>query len=256
MALKRIMPCLLYDGRSLVKTVKFKSPNYIGDPINAIKIFNDKEVDEIVFLNINASKAKVSINFKEIAKFASESFMPFSYGGGVRSLDDFRKLFSIGIEKVIVNSLLFIDPTEVKKAINEFGSQSVIASIDVKKNLLGKKKIYSHAGYKVSYELNNYIKFLENDIKVGEILITSVDQEGTWQGFDKELIKQVISTCKVPVIANGGAGSIENLKEVLYETNAGAAALGSMAVYQKKGMGVLIGFPKREKVIKDEFTTF
>lgn len=256
MALKRIMPCLLYDGKSLVKTVRFKSPNYIGDPINAIKIFNDKEVDEIVLLDIKASKTQSPINFKEIAKFASESFMPFSYGGGVKCLDDFRNLFSLGIEKVVVNSLLFSNPSVVKYAIEEFGSQSVIASVDVKKNFFGKKKVYSHAGCKVNFELESLIKFLEEDIKVGEILITSVDQEGTWNGFDKDLVLQVIQASKVPIIANGGAGTIENLKEILYQTNAGAAALGSMAVYQKKGMGVLIGFPKRENVIKDEFTTF
>ena len=252
MALKRIMPCLLFDGKSLVKTVNFKKPNYIGDPINAIKIYNDKEVDELVLLDITATKENRKIDFNKIEKFAAESFMPFSYGGGVKTLDDFKNLYSVGIEKVIVNSVLFTDPDVVKRATDIFGSQSVVASLDVKTSFWGKYEVFSYSGRTSRKEILAFCDYLQDEIKVGEILVTSVDNEGTWKGYDFKLIKKINQHVSIPVIANGGAGSIEDIKNVLYESDVNAAALGSMAVYQKKGMGVLIGFPKREKVILDE----
>ncbi|MBT1700916.1 AglZ/HisF2 family acetamidino modification protein [Fulvivirgaceae bacterium PWU4] len=252
MALKRIMPCLLYTGQNLVKTVNFKNPSYIGDPINAIKIYNEKEVDELVLLDINATKENRPINFGKIEQFASECFMPFSYGGGVRTLDDFAQLFKIGVEKVIVNSLIFDNPQVVRDAVNKYASSSVVASIDVKSNFLGKRSVFSHAGRKTEYDLQRMCAFVQDDLKVGEILITSVDREGTWQGYDYDLTQKVVEMASVPVIANGGAGEIDHIKKVLYQSDANAAALGSMAVYQKKGMGVLIKFPARENVIIDE----
>lgn len=252
MALKRIMPCLLYDGRSLVKTINFKNPNYIGDPINAIKIYNDKEVDELAFLDIGATKGNRKIDFQKIEKFAAESFMPFSYGGGVKSLDDFKNLYSLGVEKVIVNSALFTNPGMIKEATETFGSQSVVASLDVKTSFWGKHEVFSYANEKPPKDILAFCDYLQNDIKVGEILVTSVDNEGTWKGYDSKIIEKINQHVSIPVIANGGAGSIEDIKNVLYKSDVNAAALGSMAVYQKKGMGVLIGFPKREKVILDE----
>ena len=252
MALKRIMPCLLFDGKSLVKTVNFKNPNYIGDPINAIKIYNDKEVDELVLLDITATKEGRKIDYNKIEKFAAESFMPFSYGGGVKTLDDFKNLYSLGIEKVIVNSALFTAPEVINRAVEMFGSQSVMASVDVKTSFWGKHEIFSYSGKNPRREILAFCDYLQDEIKVGEILVTSVDNEGTWKGYDFKIIKRINQHVSIPVIANGGAGSIEDIKNVLYESDVNAAALGSMAVYQKKGMGVLIGFPKREKVILDE----
>lgn len=246
------MPCLLYNGQNLVKTVNFKNPAYIGDPINAIKIYNEKEVDELVLLDITATREKRPIDFRKIEQFASECFMPFSYGGGVRTMQDFHTLFKIGVEKVIVNSLIFDDPDTVKEAVNKFASSSVVASIDVKSNLLGKKQVYSYAGRKVTSDLLEMCNFVEKELGVGEIIITSVDKEGTWSGYDYDLIQKVAGKVNVPIIANGGAGEISHLKKVLYEANSNAAAIGSMAVYQKKGMGVLIRFPKRQDVINDE----
>jgi len=249
MVLKRIMPCLLYNGKGLIKTVKFKKPNYIGDPINAIKIYNEKEVDELVLLDITASREKRKIDFQKIADFTSECFMPFTYGGGVKSLDDFKKLYEIGTEKVVVNTLLFENPQIVKEAAKTFGSQSVIASVDFKKDMFGKMKIYSHCGFKSKYSIIDYAGYLENEIGVGELFLNSVDRDGTWDGYDFNSIKRLSEVVGIPVIACGGAGNIEHLKEMLYDINTNAAAIGSMAVYQKKGMGVLINFPKREDII-------
>jgi len=251
MAFKRIIPCLLYDGNGLIKTVQFKKPSYVGDPINAIKIFNDKEVDELILIDINATKQKRKPNFAKIADMASEAFMPFAYGGGVKVFEDFAKIYQLGIEKVIVNSLIQQNPNEIKKAIYQYGSQAIIASVDIKKQLLGTKTPYSYNGDKIKLNLLDYINYLENEIGVGEIMLQSIDQEGTWNGFDYEIISKVVTQSRLPIIASGGCGSLSDLKKILYESNANAAAIGSMAVYSKKGMGVLINFPTRNKVINE-----
>jgi len=249
MALKRIIPCLLYDGSGLVKTIKFKNPSYIGDPINAIKIYNEKEVDELIVIDINASKQKRKPNFDKIADMASEAFMPFAYGGGVKTFDDFVSLYKIGIEKVIVNSLIQENPEIIKKVIAHYGSQAVIACIDFKKIMFSGIIPYSYIGNKIKMSLEDYANYLTTDIGVGELILQSIDKDGTWEGFDDEIISTILNSVDIPVIACGGCGSIEDLKTVLYKTNANAAAIGSMAVYSKKGMGVLINFPNREKVI-------
>ena len=251
MALKRIMPCLLYDGKGLVKTVKFKNPNYIGDPINAIKIFNEKEVDELILIDINASKEKRKIDIAKIADFAGECFMPFAYGGGVKSIDDFYQLYKTGVEKVVVNSLIFENPEVIKEAVVKYGSQAVVACMDYKKSLLGKKTLYSYSGKSIKLSPKEYIKYVEQDLGVGELFLYNVDLEGTWEGFDYDFIKELVNSTTLPVIASGGAGTVGHIKKVLYESNANAAAIGSMSVYSKKGMGVLINFPPRSEVIKE-----
>ena len=249
MALKRIIPCLLYDGSGLVKTIKFKNPSYIGDPINAIKIYNEKEVDELIVIDINATKEKRKPNFDKIADMASEAFMPFAYGGGVKTFDDFASLYKIGVEKVIVNSLIQENPEIIKKVIEHYGSQAVIACIDFKKSMFSGIIPYSYIGNKIKMSLVDYANYLTTDIGVGELMLQSIDKDGTWEGFDDEIISTILNSVEIPVIACGGCGSIEDLKTVLYKTNANAAAIGSMAVYSKKGMGVLINFPNRDQVI-------
>lgn len=251
MALKRIIPCLLYDGIGLVKTVKFKNPNYIGDPINAIKIFNNKEVDELIVLDISASKQKRKPNFEQIANMSSEAFMPFAYGGGVKTFDDFSTLYKLGIEKVIVNSLVQENPELIKKVIEQYGSQAVVGSVDFKKSIFKGKIPYSYFGNKINDSILDYVYYLTNTLGVGELMVNSVDKDGTWEGYDNEIISKILNHVDVPVIACGGCGSINDLKKVLYETDVNAAAIGSMAVYSKKGMGVLINFPDREKVIEE-----
>ncbi len=249
MALKRIIPCLLYDGSGLVKTVKFKNPSYIGDPINAIKIYNEKEVDELILIDINASKQKRKPNFDKIADMASEAFMPFAYGGGVKTYGDFETLFKIGIEKVVVNSLIQENPEVIKKAIENYGAQAVVACIDFKKPIFGQKAPYSYIGNKIKYDLLSYAKYLADDLGVGELMLYSVDNDGTWDGYDYEITEQILNSVEIPIIACGGCGNLEHLQQILYKTNVNAAAIGSMAVYSKKGMGVLINFPSRESVI-------
>ena len=251
MALKRIIPCLLYDGSGLVKTIKFKNPSYIGDPINAIKIYNDKEVDELILIDINASRQKRKPNFNKIAEMASEAFMPFAYGGGVKTSEDFTNLYQIGVEKIIVNSLIQENPEVIKRVIMQYGSQAVIACIDYKKSLFGQKLPYSYIGNKIKFTLVEYAKYLANDIGVGELMLYSVDKDGTWEGYDTEITEQLLNAVEIPVIICGGCGSIQDIDQILYKSNANAAAIGSMAVYSKKGMGVLINFPNRESVIKE-----
>ncbi|MDP2388232.1 MAG: HisA/HisF-related TIM barrel protein [Bacteroidota bacterium] len=251
MVLKRIIPCLLYDGSGLVKTVKFKNPNYIGDPINAIRIFNEKEVDELIILDINASKQKRSLDFKKIEDMASEAFMPFTYGGGVKTFEDFKILYKLGVEKVVVNSLIQENPGIIKNVIKEFGSQAVVACIDYKKNLMGKLKPFSYLGNKINYSISEYANYLANEIGVGEIMIYNAERDGTWEGFDIKTTSEISNTISIPIITAGGCGHINDIKKVFSETHANAVAIGSMAVYSKKGMGVLINFPNRELVVTD-----
>ncbi len=251
MALKRIMPCLLYDGTGLVKTVNFKNPTYIGDPINAIKIYNEKEVDELIVIDINASKEKRKPNFDKIADMASEAFMPFAYGGGVKAYEDFEKLYRLGVEKVIVNTLIQENPNVIKKVIGQFGAQSVVGCIDFKKPIFGAKSPYSYGGHKIKMSLIEYAGYLAKEIGVGELMLQSADRDGTWEGYDDEIIVEILNSVDIPVIACGGCGNLTHLKNILYTSNANAAAIGSMAVYSKKGMGVLINFPNRESIIID-----
>jgi imidazole glycerol-phosphate synthase subunit HisF len=251
LALKRIIPCLLFNGNGLVKTIKFKNPAYVGDPVNAIKIFNEKEVDELVVLDINASREKRKPAFDKIADMAGEAFMPFAYGGGVKTFDDFAQLYKLGVEKVIVNSLIRENPGVIKEVVTKYGSQAVVASVDFKKKLLGTNQPYSYLGDKMSYSLSSYITYLSTELGVGELLLTSVDRDGTWKGYNTEVTREVVNSISIPVIASGGCGKVEDIVKVLYECNANAAAVGSMAVYSKQGMGVLINFPGREKIIKE-----
>ncbi len=251
MALKRIIPCLLYDGTGLVKTTRFKSPAYIGDPINAIKIYNDKEVDELILIDINATKQKRRPNFDKIADMAGEAFMPFAYGGGVKTFEDFATLYKIGVEKVIVNSLVQENPAVIKQVIETYGAQAVVVCVDFKKKIFGGNAPYAYNNQKIKGSLKEYSVYLDKDLGVGELMLYSVDRDGTWEGFDLETTGEILNAVDIPVIACGGCGSIDDLKKVLYDTNVNAAAIGSMAVYSKKGMGVLINFPPREQVISE-----
>ncbi len=244
------MPCLLFNGSSLVKTVRFSTPDYVGDPVNAIKIYNEKEVDELIFLDINATREKRKPYFDKIKKYASECFMPLTYGGGVSEIDDFKKLYSIGVEKVAVSSILFSHPKTVTDAVKLFGSQAVVGVLNTK-TIAGKVQVYNHVGYNTTKTIEEYIDHLQNEIGVGEILFQNVDLEGTWSGFNIDLMKKIIHASKVPVIVLGGAGNVDDIKNA-YVNGAQAVALGSMAVYQKKNMGVLIRFPKRKLIFQNE----
>lgn len=241
----RVMPCLLVDDGRLVKTVRFKKPAYIGDPINAIKIYNEKEVDELILLDITATRQNRRPPFGLIEKVASECFMPLTYGGGVRLLDDMKTIFSLGVEKIALNSQAAENPGFVRQAADRFGSQSLVVSIDVKKDFWGRVRIWTHGGTKiVRREPAAYAGDMEA-CGAGEFLVNSISRDGTMTGYDLELLRQVTAAVSIPVIALGGAGSVDDIVAAVTDGGAAAAAAGSLFVYQGKDMGVLINFPPR-----------
>lgn len=247
----RVMPCLLLKNGGLVKTVKFKNEQYVGDPLNAVRIYNQKEVDELVVFDISRTTADKLIDFDLIEKIASQCFMPVCYGGGVKTLQDFKALFSLGVEKVSVSSLLFDDPEVVRQAVDIYGSQSIVATIDVHKPLFRSKYIIkTHSGrIKRFMPLSDIVAYCE-DLGIGEIIINNINQEGTWEGFDIDLLKGITANATVPVVAVGGAGSLEDIRVAVEDGGASAVCIGSMAVFQSKGMGVLIKFPKPSELAK------
>lgn len=247
---KRIIPCLQLIDYSLVKTVKFDKPQYIGDPINTVRIFNELEVDELCFLDIRASLEKREPNFKILKEIANECFMPLSYGGGIKDLETAKKILTIGFEKIVLNTSAHFNHQLVMEIANYSGSQSVIGSIDVKKNIFGKYFVYVNDGnHKIEMKPIEWAQKLQ-DLGVGEILLTSMNNEGTWVGFDLEITRKISDAVSIPVIANGGCGQIEHLKDVLQNGRASAAALGSMLFYQKRGMGVLVNYPDQKDLLQ------
>lgn len=244
----RVIPCLQLLEENLVKSVKFKKPSYIGDFINTARIFNELEVDEMCVLGIRNTLNTKEPNYRILEELSNECFMPLSYGGGIDSFEMGKRILAMGYEKLVINSQNFQDLSLIEKLAGHFGRQSIIGSVDVKKNWRGRKMVFSHSGtQKTGYEPITWALKLQ-EAGAGEILFTSMDREGTWEGFDYELVKEVSKAVSVPVIAHGGAGSIEHLGKVIKECGASAVALGSMVVYQKQGMGVLVNFPDRTKL--------
>lgn len=245
----RIIPVLLLSKGGLYKTVKFQKPVYIGDPINAVKLFNEKEADEMVILDYRASLENRGIDHLKIAEIAGEAFMPMAYGGGIRNFEDAKKVFDDGYEKVVLNSVLFQDLTIINAVAEVYGTQAVVGSMDVKKNLFGKYKVYSHSGSSsTGKDPVEWAKILEK-AGVGEILVNSIDQDGTWEGYELGIINKIANAVKVPVIASGGAGCLDDFKKAV-EAKASAVAAASLFVFQKKGMGVLISFPTNYKLTR------
>jgi cyclase len=239
----RVIPCLLLRNESLVKTIRFGKFDYVGDPANTCRIFNELEVDELVFLDISASREGREPNYKVLADIANECFMPVSYGGGISSVAIAERVLKMGLEKIVLNTHALRRPSLITEMSTAFGSQSVIVSIDVKANFWGKQECRGLSG-----KLNSkrppvdWAKEVQ-DRGAGEILLTSVDREGTWSGFEIELIRSVTDAVSIPVIAHGGAGTVQHIGDAVKKGHASAVALGSMVVFQKKGMGVLVNFP-------------
>jgi cyclase len=239
----RVIPALLLKGQGLVKTVKFKEPKYLGDPINIVRIFNDKEVDELVLLDITATPEKRGPQFDLLKNIASEAFIPLAYGGGIRSMDDVKKLLSIGIEKLIMNTSAVETPSLVREVADHAGSQAAVVSMDVKKGLLGKYEVFTHCGQKKT-GLDPVKHAIEMEkMGAGEILINSIDRDGTMQGYDVDLVRKVADAVSVPVVACGGAGNLSHVSEVIKQGHASAAAAGSIFVFQGPLRGVLISYP-------------
>lgn len=227
----------------LVKTVKFANPQYVGDPINAVRIFNDMEVDEIVVLDIGATAEGSGIPFDLIGEMASECFMPMAYGGGLRSVEEARRVLGLGVEKVVINTAATTDPRLLRRVAEAFGSQSVVASVDVRKKMFRGYRAYSRSGREpIGKPLVEWVQELDR-AGAGEILITSIDRDGTMEGYDLDLVRLVSSSVRLPVIAAGGAGSVQDMGDVVAKAGASAAAVGSLAVYQGKNRAVLINFP-------------
>lgn len=246
----RIIPCLQLLDDGLVKTVKFSSPQYIGDPINTVRIFNELEVDELCFLDIRATQQKKLPDFCLLKNIADECFMPLSYGGGINDLKTAERIFQTGFEKIILNTAAYRTPEVLSQIAERYGSQAVIGSIDVKRDLLGKYHVYIADGSeKIKILPVEWAKQLEK-MGAGELLITSIDKDGTWSGYDTTIIEKISEAVTIPVIANGGAGDIKHFKPAI-NAKASALAIGSMVVYQKKGMGVLINFPDKSAIAKE-----
>ncbi|OJV62412.1 MAG: imidazole glycerol phosphate synthase subunit HisF [Clostridiales bacterium 38-18] len=242
---KRVMPCLLLKGESLVKSVKFKDYTYIGDPINAVKIFNDCEVDELVLLDITATTEEREPNFDLIAKIVDESFVPLAYGGGVKTIEQMAIIFKIGVEKIIINSLLFEDSGMIAKATEYFGAQSIVVSIDVKKNLFGKYEVFLYNGKKKASKSFEEVLSLLNQLNVGEVLINDISRDGMMEGYNLDLIAYTLDKLNMPVIAIGGAGELSDLEKA-FDLGIQALAAGSLFVYKSRFRGVLINYPNAE----------
>lgn len=251
----RVIPCLLLKDKGLVKTVNFKEPKYVGDPINAVKIFNDKEVDELIFLDITATIEERSPQFDLIEDIAGECFIPFAYGGGIRSIDDARQILKLGAEKIIVNTYAMENPDFIKKTSEIFGSQSVVVSVDVKKNWRGVYLICTHSGTRnTNINPTDFARKVEK-LGAGELFINSVDRDGTMQGYDLHLIKSVSEQVDIPVIACGGAGKLQDFQDAVRVGGASAVAAGSMFVFHGPHRAVLINYPYRDDLKKYLETT-
>jgi cyclase len=242
----RIIPVLLLKGQGLVKTVRFSNEKYVGDPINAVRIFNDLEADELTFLDISATKENRTISVDLVKQLGDEAYMPFAVGGGISDLKTIGSLLRAGAEKVVLNAVLEKNPFLIREAAKSYGNQSIIASIDIKKNLFGKYNIYVRNGSKkLEVDLFDYIHELE-ELGAGEILLTSIDHDGTYKGYDLKLTKSVAEAVGIPVITSGGASSLQDLKLGYVEGKASAVAAGSIFVYHGARRAVLINYPTKD----------
>jgi len=245
----RIIPCLLLQEERLVKTIKFSNPVYVGDPINTIKIFNEKEVDELIILDINASKKNLLPNYKYIKQLAQECFMPLCYGGGINSIQIADKLFEIGVEKLSVQNIIFENFDIITQITRKYGSQSLVVSIDIKKDIFGRYKIYnSSKKVKYNFEISAFLKKVE-DAGAGEIFINFVDLDGTKNGLNLDFIKNFVKSVNIPIIICGG---LNNLTEINSAVACGvsAVAAGAFFVFQGPHRAVLITYPSKEELLK------
>ena len=244
----RIIPCLLIHNKGLVKTVKFKDPKYVGDPINAVKIFNEKEVDELMVLDIDATRENRTPNLKMIKNLADECRMPFCYGGGITTVEQARKIISLGAEKVALSFSALNNISLCQEIGSIIGKQSVVVVLDLKKKkLFGGYDIYTHNGTKKSkWKLEEIIAKLE-EIEVGEIVLNSIDNDGTMLGYDLGLAENIREKCSMPITVLGGAGSLENVKKLINKFKIIGAAAGSLFVFKGKYRAVLINYPNRQE---------
>lgn len=247
----RVIPVLLLKNGDLVKTVRFQKPTYIGDPINAVRIFNEKRVDELILLDIDAKRGEKRSEDQLLSEIAGEAFMPVAFGGGIDNLAQVEKILKQGIEKVVVNSAAAENPGLVTSIARQFGSQSVVISMDVRRNAFGSYRVFTEGGRKsTGSDPVAHAKRLA-DAGAGEILVTSIAHEGTGEGYDLKLTRAIADAVSVPVIANGGASSVADLAAAVNSGHASAVAASSMFIFQGKHRAVLISFPD-ESLLREE----
>lgn len=244
----RVIPILLLKGLGLVKSVKFKDYRYIGDPINAVKLLNDLKADELVFLDILASKEKKTVSLDFVRNVGDEANMPFAVGGGIRTIQSIKEIINAGAEKVVINTNAVENPDFISQASDIFGSSTIVVSMDVKKKRFGKQQLYTFGGSKsTGLDPVSFAKLMEEK-GAGEIIINSIEQDGLMSGYDLNLVREVSKAVTIPVIAAGGAGSINDFK-LAVESYASAVAAGSMFVYHGPRRAVLINYPTRKELI-------
>lgn len=240
----RVIPTLLLHDGGLVKTRNFKRPVYVGDPINTVRIFNEKEIDELVVLDIRASLERRTPDLRRISELAGECFMPLAYGGGITTLDQIRAILNAGAEKIIVNTALTTNPALVMEASRLVGSQSVLVAIDVRRAWFGGYRSFSHSGTRGTGMTPVQLARRAEELGAGEILLTSIDREGASQGYDLHLIREVAEAVSIPVVACGGARALEDFVAAVEEGRASAVAAGSMFVFSGPHRAVLISYPE------------
>ncbi len=244
---------MLIQKNGLVKSVRFKNHKYVGDPINAVKIFNDKEVDEIVILDISATAEKRKPNILQIKEIASEAFMPLAYGGGITKLDEIKELVTSGVEKVVLNTAAVQQPDLIKQGADWVGSQSIVVSVDVKKNLWGKYKVFTMNGTNnTGLDPVEFAKQVERS-GAGEIFLNSIERDGTFEGYDLQLIDAVTKAVHIPVVAVGGASSVDDFGKAVAH-GASAVAAGSVFVFQRPHRAVLISYPSQKELKEKVFS--
>lgn len=243
----RVIPALTMENQRLVKTVKFGKRVYIGDPVNTVKIFNDKEVDEILLLDIGKNRGEQGPDISYLSEIASECFIPMGYGGGIRTLDQARRVFEAGIEKVSLNTSLFGSGALVTDLARIYGSQAVIASIDVRRGgFLGREHLLTDAGQRKLREDPVVVARRAVELGAGEILLTAVDRDGTMAGYDLDLIRRVADAVSVPVIANGGASGVDDFLRAVTHGGAAAVAAGAFFVFKGPHRAVLVNYPSQQ----------
>ena len=254
MLIPRIIPCLLVKNKGLVKTVKFSNSKYVGDPLNAVKIFNEKGVDELIVLDIDATIEQKEPDYKMIANLAMESRMPLCYGGGVKNKEQALRIFELGVEKIAISSVVVDNPKIVSEIAGIVGNQSIVVVLDVKKKKFSKKyELYTHNGKQRSRL--NPIKLAKQVelLGCGEIVINSIDQDGMMAGYDNEIINAIRDVVSIPITVLGGAGSLEDIGQIINQHGIIGVAAGSLFVFKGKYKAVLINYPnpkEKESLLK------
>lgn len=240
----RIIPCLLIRNKGLVKTIKFKNPKYVGDPINAVKIFNEKEVDELIVLNIDATEMKREPDYKLISYLANECRMPLCYGGGISKVSQAKRILSLGVEKVAISSVIAHNPDLISEIAKEIGSQSVVVVLDVKKKLFKGYEVQFTNDDRKTYNLLNLVKKVES-LGAGEIVINSIDNDGMMRGYDLDLAEEIRDKISIPMTLLGGAGSLDDIGKIIEKFKIVGCAAGSLFVFKGKYKAVLINYPSK-----------